>query len=189
MAQELAQYFFSVVIFFHFSITIKSEIYHVLPVSKLNDTCMVDRCDCLTLSQFASNSSNYLTNTTTLIFTAGSHAIESELVIENIHSFSMLAETNPLTQTEIVCYDHAKLTFSNVSDVTVSDFKFSGCAGNQILSVGEFHLKKSTFFDGVNVSDCGTIWTMAKTVSYLERVSFIILLNSKLKIIRTLAQE
>ncbi len=78
---------------------------------------MVDHCDCLTLSQFASSSSNYLTNTTTLIFTASSHAIESELVIENVRSFSMLAETNPLTQTEIVYHDHAKFIFSNVSAV------------------------------------------------------------------------
>ena len=176
MAQELSQYFFSVVIFIHFSITIMGEVYRLLPVPKLNDTCMANDCDCLTFAQFASNSSNYLTNTTTLIFTPGRHTIEVELAIKNIHSFSMLTETNPFTPTEIVCYDHAKFTFSNVSTVNVSGFRFSGCTGNHILSVGQFHLKKSTFYghDGVNVSGCGTTWTVARTVSYLESVSFMI---------------
>ena len=179
MAQELSQYFYSVVIVFHFSITIMGEDYHLLPVPKLdNDTCMANDCDCLTFAQFASNSSNYLTDTTTLIFTPGSHTIEVELTIKNIHSFSMLAEIDPFTQTEIVCYDHAKFTFSNVSTVNVSGFRFSGCTGNQILSVGQFHLKKSTFYGGVNVSGCGTIWTVAKTVSHLESVSFMIVLNN-----------
>ena len=137
---------------------------------------MANDCDCLTLAQFASNSSKYLTNTTTLIFTPGRHTIEVELAIKNIHSFSMLTKTNPSTPTEIVCYGHAKFTFSNISTVNVSGFRFSGCTGNQILSVGQFHLKKSTFYghDGVNVSGCGTIWTVAKTVSYLESVSFMI---------------
>ncbi len=32
----------------------------------------------------------------------------------------------------------------------------------------------SLFFGGVNASDCGTIWTVAKKVSYLERVSFVL---------------
>ena len=170
MAQEMSQCFFGIMILMYFIITVKSEVYHLLPAP--SNTCKVDFHDCLTLSQFVSNSSNYLSKTTMLIFAPGSHAIESELIIENIYSFSMLAETTPLTQTEIVCYDHANFTFSHVSVVTVIGFKFSGCIGNQILSVSKFHLKKSTFYGGVKINDCGTVLTMAKTVSHLERVSF-----------------
>ena len=153
-------------------ITIKGEIYHILTAP--NDTCRVNCCDYITLSQFASNSSNYLTNNTTLIFTPGSHTIEVEVSIKYVHSFAMLAETNPLTPTEIVCYNHANFIFNNVSIVTVIGFKFSGCIGNQILSVSQFHLKKSMFYGQVQVNDCicGTVLTMAKTVSCLERISF-----------------
>ena len=45
----------------------------------------------LTLSQFVDNSIDYLTNDTTLIFSPGNYSLESELVIENVHSFSMFA--------------------------------------------------------------------------------------------------
>ena len=150
--------------------TVKCGIYHLLP--KQSDACNVDCHDCLTLSQFVSNSSNYLTNNTTLIFAPGCHTMESELTVHNIHSFSMLAETTPLTETEVICYGHAKFKFSNVSVVTMSNFKFSECTESKVQFVHHFFLKKSTFYGRVNVSDCGTILTMVEAASYLDRVSF-----------------
>ena len=45
----------------------------------------------LTLSQFINNLSDYLTDNATLIFLPGKYSLESELVVENVHSFSMFA--------------------------------------------------------------------------------------------------
>ena len=54
----------------------------------------------------------------------------------------------------------------------MSGFKFSECKRNQVNSVRQFRLEKSTFYGEVNGIYCGTILTMAKTVSYLDRVGF-----------------
>ena len=167
---EMSQCFFSVQVLLCFITTIKCDVYHLL--SAQSDTCNVDCHECLTLSQFVSNSSNYLTNNTMLIFAPGSHTMELELIVDNIHSFSMLAETTPLMETKIICYDHAKFTFSNISVVTVSGFKFSECKGNQVLSVCEFRLEISAFYGSINHLECSAILAMVETISYLERVYF-----------------
>ena len=52
--------------------------------------CGIDTGD-LTLFQLINNFSDYLTNDTTLIFSSGNYSLESELLVENIHSFSMFA--------------------------------------------------------------------------------------------------
>ena len=167
---EMSQCFFSVQVLLCFITTVKCVVYHLL--SAQSDTCNIDCHECLTLSQFASNSSNYLTNDTMLIFAPGSHTMELELIVDNIHSFSMLAETTPLMETKIICYDHAKFTFSNISVVTVSGFKFSECKGNQVLSVCEFRLEISAFYGSINHLECSAILAMVETSSYLERVYF-----------------
>ena len=46
----------------------------------------------LTLAQFVYNSSNFLTNDTQLIFAPGNYSLESEILVESVHSFSMSAE-------------------------------------------------------------------------------------------------
>ena len=43
----------------------------------------------LTLAQFVNNSSEFLISGTTLIFCSGNHNLKSELIVENVHSFSM----------------------------------------------------------------------------------------------------
>ena len=89
--------------------------------------CGMDVSD-LTLSQFINNSSDYLTNDTTLIFSPGSHSLESQLTVENIHSFSMFVWPGSSSKAVITCHGHnARFEFSNVSTVTVSGLEFVGC--------------------------------------------------------------
>ena len=71
-----------------------SEAYYVIRTSESQFESCADRyssaaCEDndLTLSQFVDNSSNYLTDDTTLMFSPGSYSLESELIVENIHSF------------------------------------------------------------------------------------------------------
>ena len=43
----------------------------------------------LNLAQFVNNLSEFLISGTTLIFCSGNHNLKSELIVENVHSFSM----------------------------------------------------------------------------------------------------
>ena len=83
----------------------------------------------LTLSQFVDNSSDYLTNDTTLIFSPGNYSLESELVVENIHSFSIFAWPSSSSRAVITYGHNARFEFRNVSTVTVSGLEFVGCCG------------------------------------------------------------
>ena len=69
----------------------------------------------LSLSQFINNLSDYLTNETTLIFSPGNHGLESELTVENVHSFSMFMWPGSSSKAVITCHGHnARFEFSNV---------------------------------------------------------------------------
>ena len=96
----------------------------------------------LTLSQFAEN----LTNETTLIFSPGNYSLESELVVEDVHSFSMFVWPGSSSKAVITCGHNARFEFRNVSTVTVSGLEFVGCFDNHVISVSLFQLEKSGFF-------------------------------------------
>ena len=98
------------------------------------------------LSQFVNNFSEYLTTDTTLFFAPGNYSLESELVVENIHSFSMFAWPASSLRAMITCDHNARFEFRNVSTVTVSGLEFVGCFESRVLSVGHFQLKNSRFF-------------------------------------------
>ena len=94
----------------------------------------------LTLSQFLYNSSNYLKNDTVLIFSPGNYSLESELIVENVHSFSIFASSS---KAMITCGHNARFKFINVSSAIASGLEFVGCFGNYVLSVGHFQLENS----------------------------------------------
>ena len=94
--------------------------------------CGMDVSD-LTFAQFISNLSDYLANDTMLIFSPGSHSLDSELVGENVRSFSMFLWRGSSSKTMITCHGHnARFEFSNASTVTVSGLEFVGCSENHI---------------------------------------------------------
>ena len=71
--------------------------------------------DDLSLSQFVDNSINYLTNDTRLISLPGNYSLESNLLVENIHSFSMSAW--PIVSSKaaavITCGHNVRFKFRN----------------------------------------------------------------------------
>ena len=127
----------------------------------------------LTLSQFVSNSSDYLTNDTTLIFSSGNWSLESELIVENVHSFSMFAWPSFSSTAVIVCGHNARFEFRNVSIVTVSGLEFVGCLENHVVSVGQFQLKDSFFFGNGQTIVNSTVLTIVESTANLDRVAFI----------------
>ena len=158
--------------------TVASEVEYIIRPSQ-SQSCG-DRCnviesvdDCLTLSQFVNNSTDYLTNDTGLIFSPGNYSLESELIVENVHSFSMFAWPSFSSKVVIICSHNARFEFRNVSNVTVSGLEFVGCLENCVVSVGHFQLKDSSFFGNGQAIVNGTVLTIEESIANLDRVAFI----------------
>ena len=138
---------------------------------RCNNTESVDNT--LTFSQFVNNSSDYLTNSTRLIFSPGNYSLESELIVENVHSFSMFAWPSFSSKVVIICSHNARFEFRNVSIVTVSGLEFVGCLENCVVSVGHFQLEDSSFFGNGQAIVNGTVLTIEESIANLDRVAFI----------------
>ena len=132
-------------------------------------------CDCgnLTLSQFVNNSSSYLrvTSDTKLIFLPGNHSLESELLVENVHSFSMYAWHGSSSKAMITCHHSARFEFRNISTVTMSGLEFIGCSENRVISVDQFQLENSGFIGNAIIP--GTVLNIEESTAKLDRILFL----------------
>ena len=136
----------------------------------------------LTLSQFVNNSSNYLTNDSTLIFSPGNYSLESELVVENVHLFSMFAWPASSSKIVITCGHNARFAFRNISIVTVSGLEFVGCFENHVISVGQFQLENSGFFGNGQPLVNGTVLSIEESTASLNRVAYVSVIDKPLTI-------
>ena len=164
---------------------VASEVYYNIRPShgqthSCGDQCSNAACDenDLTLSQFIDNSSDYLTNDSRLIFSPGNYRLESEFIVENVHSFSMMLliySVWPITSSKavIVCSHNARFEFRNISSVSVIGLEFSGCFETYVLSVGHFHLESSAFYGHGQTISNGTVMTIKDSVANLTRVVFL----------------
>ena len=164
------------------STVVASEVEYIIRPSHDQSQSCSDRCsdtesvdNCLTLSQFVNNSINYLTNDTIarLIFSPGNYSLESELIIKNVHSFSMFAWPSFSSKAVIICDHDAKFVFGNISIVTVSGLEFVGCLENHVVSIGQFQLENSSFFGNGQAIVSGTVLTIEKSTANLYGVVFI----------------
>ena len=156
---------------------IANEVYYNIRASKsqcLDDQCNNEGCvaNDLTLAQFVNNCSDYLANNTNLIFLPGNYYLESELIIENVQSFSMFAWPAPSSKTVITCDLNARFEFGYVDNVTISGLDFIGCLENYVLSVGQFRVKNSEFTCGNNQIFNGSILSIDESVAMLNGITF-----------------
>ena len=70
--------------------------------------------------------------------------MESELIVENVHSFSMYAWPGSSTKIDITCGHNVRFDFRNVSTVTVSGLEFVGCFENNVVAVDHFQFEIKT---------------------------------------------
>ena len=164
------------------STIVVSEVEYIIRPSHDQSQSCSDRCsdaesvdNCLTLSQFVNNSIDYLTNDTIarLIFSPGNYSLESELIIENVHSFSMFAWPSFSSKAVIICDHNASFVFGNISIVTVSGLEFVGCLENHVVSIGQFQLENSSFFGNGQAIVSGTVLTIEESTANLDGVVFI----------------
>ena len=153
---------------------------YIIRPSQLPQTCDY-RVECdgldnshLTLSQFVNNLSDYLENDTTLslIFLPGKYSLESDLIVENVHSFSMYAWPGSSSKVEITCGHKARFEFRNISTVTISGLEFIGCFQNHVITVPRFQFENSGFFGNGRAIVNSTVLRIEESTAYLDWVVF-----------------
>ena len=129
---------------------------------------------CLTLSQFAANSSNFAqyAGNVSLIILPGNHGLNGELSVYHVDNFSL--ESQEYKATFIKCA--SKSVRFIVNDTTLASIKglhFIGCGNNVATTVKEFIVEDTTF-QGVETEGRGTALVM-NTVIYatITKCSFI----------------
>lgn len=109
--------------------------YHIIP--SVGHFCPEDPC--LTLSQFADNSSVYIDSNTTLIFTSGTHSFNSFVTIENVDTVSMFSNTS--STISLLWF-----SFSSVSNIFISSLTFLHCK-LQFDSIETLTVENCTFLN------------------------------------------
>ena len=118
-----------------------TEVYHVTTNS--SDHCPV--LSCLTLTEFATNLSNYLHPNTTLVFLSGMHYLSNvNLTLSNVENFMMKSENSTA---QIKCTSDSHIYFSQSQCVHITNLDFIGCGDNQAKQVAKF-LVDNTKFEG-----------------------------------------
>ena len=149
-----------------------SEVQYIIRNS--TDVCSMQPC--LTLSQFAANSSHYhLHSNTTLIFLPGTHYLNVKLEISNQNSFMMNSEH---TTAQIVCTDRShNFYFRQLQYVHITDLEFVGCRGNRVENVNKFVVSIASF-RGLGISE-------RSSQRQLIRNSALILVQTRAQIINS----
>ena len=116
------------------------EIYHISPTL---EPCSVRREPCVTLSQFAANSSQYLQSNTTLVLLEGNHTLDTQLTVEGIIAFSIYSGQN------VTCVNESVIYLRNISDVHLHSMIFIGCRV-EVQAVNNIFIQNIYFtdFDG-----------------------------------------
>lgn len=132
----------------------KCEVHYITP--SLSDPCPEETC--LTLSQFAANSSNFLDSNGILLLLPGNHTLNTNLAVTNLESFKMLSNyttAEPMIRpdfrvsldTKLICSRLSTINFNTVAQLYISGIEFVRCGGIRIDSVNNFTLVNS-YFDG-----------------------------------------
>ena len=126
--------------------TSNANYYHILSSANDSDSCLQDHC--LTLSQFAGNSSlyNVYNRNITLLFHPGNHSLAVELSVAAARNISMIAANVHSNDTAFVyCHKFGRFCIRNSTLVRIKGLYFVGCGDNEIIQVKHFLLEDVTF--------------------------------------------
>ena len=125
--------------------TMSCGAYYIIPSELEKDNCSIAPCNCLTLSQFADDSTRYNDSNITLFVAGGNYTLVDGLTVANVSKLSIFLRN---TDAIISCRDSASFSFTNIYKITISGVKFRGCGGNRIQAVQEMTLEHSSFLGG-----------------------------------------
>ena len=118
-----------------------SKVFYI--TTSVSDPCPSEPC--LTLSQFAANTSIYLDANTTLNFQPGNHSLDSELLIADICDLFIISNLTIVTDTKVMIEQSARFHFMNISNVHIEEVEFRVFGGNKVELVSQLTIENSTF--------------------------------------------
>ena len=115
-------------------------VYNVTPDGNTS-TCY----QCLTLRHYSSNVTKYFTSNTQLHFLPGLHHLPTDLIIQNVHSISLIGGTTNGTTPDIViqCTSSVGIVMANITNLTIQNMVLRNCK-NKPTSL-HAHVQASVF--------------------------------------------
>ena len=148
--------------------------YHIRP--SLSVHCPGDPC--LTLAQFASDSTNYLGNETniSLSFLPGYHTLHRELSLSHAESFTMTVydiggSGSVFVECGRLSPGSGRFNISETTFATIKGLYFIGCGGNRVSRVEQF-IVEDTIFEGAEGRGTALVLNEVTTAS-IARSSFL----------------
>ena len=145
------------------NVTAPSKVYYIT-TTPMDPPC---HGPCLTLSQFAMNSSYLLYPNTTLIFLPGTHYLDTILILSNVVNFVMQSQNSTA---HIVCISHSNLKSSHSNKIQITNLEFIGCGGNKIIGAVEFIVQDTKF---VGQENNETALELIETTAQIVNTTFI----------------
>ena len=147
------------------------EVHYITP--SLGGPCPPNS-SCLTLSQFAANSS-YVEMDTSLLFLPGNHTLDRELLLAQVNNFSMTKDGVGNETVFVECSTcSGRFHISETTFVSINGLHFIGCGSNNVSQINWLTITSSTF---QGVQEGNTVLVLNE-VSAATIVSCSFLLNS-----------
>ena len=118
-----------------------AKVLYITPST--SDLCTTQ---CLTISELAANTSNYISSNTTLVFTAGTHHLTANLTVSDVNNVSITSNGSHAAN---VCTNHSYINLIHSQFIHISNMDFFGYGGIYVLNVEDFLMQNTvTVFDG-----------------------------------------
>ena len=122
--------------------TVFSKVHYITP--SLDGPCP-QNSSCLTLSQFAADSS-YIETDTSLLFLPGNHTLDRELLLAQVNHFSMTKDGVGNETVLLECSTYSgRFHISETTSVSINGLHFIGCGSNNVSQVNWLTITSSTF--------------------------------------------
>ena len=132
------------------AVSAQTKVHYITPSPDI--LCPEDPC--LTLSQFAANSSNH-SGHISLIFLPGNHTLNRELILSGADNFSMESlQDNEMVTIECTS-QYERFNVNETTFATIKGLHFIGCGGNTVTRMEELVVEDTTF-QGVEGEGRGT---------------------------------
>ena len=131
------------------AVSAQTKVHYITPSPDI--PCPKDPC--LTLSQFAANSSKY-SGQISLIFLPGNHTLNRELVLSGADNFTMESQENETVTIECPS-QYERFVIKETTFAAIKDIHFTGCGGNTVNRVKDL-VVEDTIFHGVEGKGRGT---------------------------------
>ena len=146
--------------------------YYIKPSVNVGAHCPGDLC--LTLAEFAANSTSYIGNETniSLSFLPGNHSLDGELSLIHADYFSMTKVTGGNGTVFVECGSRSgRFSIRESAFAAINGLHFIGCGGNRVSHVEQFIVEDTIFED---TEGRGTALILNEVIdTTIERSSFL----------------